>query len=155
MALFGWVACMFWLSEAGARLPLVAIALVLVVWAVVRFGVAMAAGAIAVCSMAATVSFATQRGLLTTISVTEGVNALWGFLLLLAGIGMFLMALLAERDRNLRELAVTAQRYRRLFAHGPHSLWVHDRATGRILMVNEQAIRCYGYSEEEWLASDD
>ncbi|MGO9931456.1 MAG: PAS domain S-box protein [Steroidobacteraceae bacterium] len=152
LALLGWVACTFLLSEGDARCSLVAMALVLLVWAVVRFGVAMAAGAIAVCSMAATVSFATQRGVLATIGVTEGVNALWGFLLLLAGIGLFLTALLAERNRNLRELAATTQRYRRLFAHGPHPLWVQDRATGRILMVNEQAIRRYGYSEHEWLA---
>jgi len=66
--------------------------------------------------------------------------------------GMFLTVLLAERNRTLRELGATAQRYRRLFAHGPHSLWVEDRATGSIIMVNEQAIRHYGYSEDEWLA---
>ena len=31
-------------------------------------------------------------------------------------------------------------------------MWVQDRATGRILMVNEQAMAHYGYSEDEWLA---
>jgi PAS domain S-box-containing protein len=152
LALLGWTACMFMLSEAEARLPLVAMALVLLVWAVVRFGVAMASIATSVCAMAATLSFALQRGVLTTIGVNEGIDTLWGFLALLTVTGMFLTVLLAERNRMLRELAATAQRYRRLFEHDPHPLWVQDAATGRILMVNEQAIRHYGYSESEWLA---
>jgi PAS domain S-box-containing protein len=152
LALLGWVACMFWLNAADARLPLVAMALVLLVWAVVRFGVAMASLASFICAVAATLSFELQRGVLATMSVTEGIDTLWGFLMLLAGIGMFLTALIAERNRTVRELAATAQRYRRLFSHGPHPLWVQDRVTGQILMVNEQAIKHYGYSEDEWLA---
>lgn len=151
LALFGWLACMFMLSEAEARLPLVAMALVLLVWAVVRFGVAMASIATSVCAMAATLSFALQRGVLTTISVNEGVATLWDFLALLTVTGMFLTVLLAERNRTLHELAAAAQRHRRLFAHGLHPMWVQDHATGRILIVNEEAIRHYGYSEQEWL----
>jgi PAS domain S-box-containing protein len=152
MGLLGWVAGMFALGEVGARLPLVATALVLLVWAAVRFGAAMASLAMSVCAMAATTSFALQRGALSSINVKEGITTLWGFLGLLTVTGMFLSALLAERNRTLQKLAATAQRYRRLFAHGPHPLWVQDRATGQILMVNEQAIRHYGYSESEWLA---
>jgi PAS domain S-box-containing protein len=152
IGLFGWAALLFMLDEAGGRLPFVAMALVLVVWAVVRFGVAMASIASSVCAMAATISFALQRGVLRSIGVNEGIETLWGFLLLLTVTGMFLTVLLAERNRTVRELAATAQRYRRLFAHGPHSLWVEDRATGSIIMVNDQAIRHYGYSEDEWLA---
>jgi PAS domain S-box-containing protein len=151
VGLLGWVAAMFMLSEVGARLPLVAMALVLLIWAAVRFGVAMASLAISVCGMAAATSFALQRGALSSINVNEGIATLWGFLGVLTVTGMFLTALLAERNRNLQQLAATTQRYRRLFAHGPHPLWVQDRTTGRILMVNEQAIRHYGYSEREWL----
>jgi PAS domain S-box-containing protein len=152
VGLLGWVASMFALNEVGARLPLVAMALVLLVWAAVRFGAAMASLAMSVCAMAATTSFALQLGALSSINVNEGIAALWGFLGLLTVTGMFLTALLAERNRTLRKLAATTQRYRRLFAHGPHPLWVQDRTTGQILMVNEQAIRHYGYSEGEWLA---
>ena len=152
LALLGWVACMFMLSEVAVRLPLVAMAMVLLVWAVVRFGVAMASFAISVCAMSATVSFALQQGVLSTIGVDEGIDTLWGFLALLTVTGMFLTVLLAERNRTLRELAATAQRHRRLFEHDPHPLWVQDAATGRILMVNEEAIRHYGYSEREWLS---
>jgi PAS domain S-box-containing protein len=152
VGLLGWVAGMFVLSEVGARLPLVALALVLLVWAAVRFGVAMASLAMSVCAMAATTSFALQRGALASINVNEGIATLWGFLGVLTVTGMFLTALLAERNRTLQNLAATAQRYRRLFAHGPHPLWLQDRTTGQILMVNEQAIRHYGYSEGDWLA---
>ncbi len=152
LALLGWVACMLMLSEIAARLPLVAMALMLLVWAVVRFGVAMACFAISVCAMSASVSFAIQRGVLTTIGVDGGIDTLWGFLALLTITGMFLTVLLAERNRTLRELAATALRHRRLFEHDPHPLWVEDAATGRILMVNDQAIRHYGYTEKEWLA---
>jgi PAS domain S-box-containing protein len=150
-ALLGWALCVVMLNEAGARWPLVAMALMLLVWAVVRFGVALAAAAIAVCSLAATFSFALQRGVLVTIGANEGIDALWGFLLLLAVIGMFLMVLLAERNRTLQQLNATAQRYQHMFALGPHPLWVQDSVTGRIIMVNSRAIRHYGYSEPEWL----
>jgi PAS domain S-box-containing protein len=147
LALLGWVACMFMLSAAEVRLPLVAMALVLLVWAVVRFGVAMASIVTSVCAMAAALSFALQRGVLATIGVDEGIDTLWGFLALLIVTGMFLTVLLAERNRRLHELAAAAERHRRLFDDGPHPMWVQDRATGRILMANAQAIRHYGYSE--------
>jgi hypothetical protein len=101
------------------------------------------------------VSFASRRGVLGSIGLNEGIDALWSFLLLLAGIGMFMTALLAERNRRLRELTATAQRARRLFERDPHPLWVQDRDTGRILMVNERAVSHYGYSEKEWLALTD
>jgi len=152
LILLGWVASLFLLHTAEARLPLVAVALMLLVWAVVRFGVASASIAISVCTMASTLSFALQRGVLTTTDLNEGVDSLWGFLSLLAGIGMFLMSLLAERNRTLQRLAATATRARRLFECDPHPLWVQERATGRIVMVNEEAIHHYGYSEAEWLA---
>ncbi len=152
LALLGWVTCMFVLRDAEARLPLVAMALVLLVWAVVRFGVAMASIVTSVCAMAATLSFVLQRGVLATVGVNEGIDTLWDFLALLTVTGMFLTALLAERNRTLHELDAAAQRHRRLFADGPHPMWVQDRATGRILMVNERAIIHYGYSEDEWSA---
>ncbi len=152
LALLGWVIGMFMLSEVAVRLPLVTMAMVLLVWAVVRFGVAMACFAISVCAMSATVSFALQHGVLSTIGVDGGIDTLWGFLALLTITGMFLTVLLAERNRTLRDLAATALRHRLLFEHDPYPLWVQDSATGRILMVNDQAIRHYGYTENEWLA---
>jgi PAS domain S-box-containing protein len=151
VALLGWVGCMFMLHEVAARLPLVAVALLLLVWAVVRFGVAMASVATCVCAISATLSFMLQRGVLTTVGVDEGIETLWGFLALLTITGLFLTGLLAERNRTLLELDALARRYRRLFARDPHPLWLQDLESGRILMVNEAAIRHYGYTEAEWL----
>ncbi|MGA2706997.1 MAG: PAS domain S-box protein [Steroidobacteraceae bacterium] len=151
VALLGWAICMLSLNEVGAAWPLLTMALALLVWAVMRFGVAMASAAISVCALVATLSYALQHGVLISSATGDGIGTLWWFLLLLTVTGMFLTALLSERNRTLAELFSMARRYRGLFEHDPHPLWVEDFASGQILMVNEQAIRHYGYSKSEWL----
>ncbi len=42
-------------------------------------------------------------------------------------------------------------RFKRLFDHHPHAMWVYDVATLRFLVVNRAAVAIYGYSEEEFL----
>jgi diguanylate cyclase (GGDEF)-like protein/PAS domain S-box-containing protein len=42
-------------------------------------------------------------------------------------------------------------RFKRLFDHHPHPMWVYDLASLRFMVVNLAAIRQYGYSEEEFL----
>ncbi len=42
--------------------------------------------------------------------------------------------------------------YRLLFELSPRPTWVFDRATRRILLVNDAAIQMYGWSREEFLA---
>ena len=152
LALLGWMAGMFLLDDAGARWPLATLALMLLIWAVGRFGVAWAFATSFACATAATVSFALQRGVLATMGAHEGVSALWSFLALLTVTGMFLTALLAERNRIRDQVARSATRYQRLFDSDPHPLWVQERDSGRIVMVNEQAVRHYGYTRSEWLA---
>ncbi|HEX8960397.1 MAG TPA: EAL domain-containing protein [Geobacteraceae bacterium] len=44
------------------------------------------------------------------------------------------------------------QRYRLLFQGNPQPTWVYDLTTLRILDVNDEAVRHYGYSREEFLA---
>jgi PAS domain S-box-containing protein len=148
----GWIAALLALDDPGARWPLVSAALALLLWAAVRFGVAWAAASTLACAIAATLSFAHQVGALRSGDVDEGISALWAFLALLVVTGSVLTALLAERNRTVAELAASAERYRRLFEHDPHPLWVEDRATGRVRMANAEAVRRYGYREEEWLA---
>ena len=153
LAIVGWICAIFLISDSAVRQPLLALALTLLIWAAVRFGVALASAATFACAMAATIGFAMQRGALSAVGVHEGVAAVWSFLSLLTIIGMFVTALLAERNRTTSELNATAERYRRLFQSDPYPLWVEDTGTGRILMVNDRAIRHYGYSREEWLAT--
>ncbi len=42
--------------------------------------------------------------------------------------------------------------FRALFDHSPLPQWIFDRETLRFLAVNEQAVRAYGWSREEFLA---
>jgi len=52
-------------------------------------------------------------------------------------------------DQALRE---SEERYRRLFAHNPHPMWVFDIETLAFLEVNDAAVVHYGYSREEFLS---
>ncbi len=56
------------------------------------------------------------------------------------------------RDRAEEELRSSEERYRLLFNANPHPMWVYDRQTLRFLMVNDAAIRHYGYSLKEFLS---
>jgi PAS domain S-box-containing protein len=57
----------------------------------------------------------------------------------------------ARRNGEERLRAGEAQ-YKLLFDRNPQPLWVYDRATLRILAVNDTAVANYGYSREEFLA---
>jgi PAS domain S-box-containing protein len=49
-------------------------------------------------------------------------------------------------------MSLDADIYRELFAVDPRPMWLFERQTRRFLLVNEAAIRDYGWSREEWLA---
>src|ERR1700737_645616 len=62
---------------------------------------------------------------------------------------------IASRDvtvqtRMLEALRASEERYRLLFESSPQPMWVFDRESLRFLAVNEAAVRCYGYSREEF-----
>jgi two-component system cell cycle sensor histidine kinase/response regulator CckA len=59
----------------------------------------------------------------------------------------------AQRLFN-QALEESEHRYRLLFDNNPQSMWVYDRETLAFLMVNETAVRSYGYSREEFLQMD-
>jgi PAS domain S-box-containing protein len=134
-----------------ALLALLALALVLVVWAASRFGVAFASAGTLAFSMAATVGFGLQLGAFAGIGGREGVEVVWGFIGLLAGSGLFLTPLLGGRARAQLRLGASVERYRRLFLANPSPMWAEDFDTGRILIVNDAAVRAYGYSEDAFL----
>jgi PAS domain-containing protein len=52
------------------------------------------------------------------------------------------------------DLLVTqgAERYRAMFDDNPMPMWIYDRETLAFVVVNEAAIRHYGYSRQEFLA---
>ena len=147
----GWLAAAFMLPGLAPRVALLALALVLVVWAALRFGVAVASAGTLVFSTGATIGFGLQLGAFAGIAGRENVEVAWGFIGLLAGAGLFLTPLLAGRARAQRRLLASVERYRRLFFANPSPMWAEDLATGRILLVNAAAVRTYGYSEEAFL----
>ena len=71
---------------------------------------------------------------------------------------------LEENERKARELEATQERLRiedikkrhasfqLLFVSNPVSMWVHDANTGRIIAVNDAAVKHYGYNREEFLS---
>jgi PAS domain S-box-containing protein len=56
----------------------------------------------------------------------------------------------AARRRAEAELRASAVRYRELFDSSPLPMWVYDVDTLRFLMVNDAALRRYGYTREEF-----
>jgi two-component system sensor kinase FixL len=67
-------------------------------------------------------------------------------------VSLVITSLLAERDREGLERLLAEQRYVQIFDGSPQSLWVHDPHTLAFLLVNEAAVRQYGWSREEFLA---
>jgi two-component system, cell cycle sensor histidine kinase and response regulator CckA len=55
---------------------------------------------------------------------------------------------LTERDDLLRE---SEAQYRLIFDKNPHPMWIFDPTTLGFLEVNDQAVRHYGYTREEFL----
>jgi len=146
-----WLVAALRVPDAALRLPLLAGALMLVVWAAVRLGVTVASAGTLTFSIAATIGFGLQLGVFAGVGGREGIEVQWGFIGLLTGTGLFLIALLSGREHARRQLAASAQRYRHLFVANPSPMWALDLASGRILVVNDAAVRAYGYPEEAFL----
>jgi len=130
-----------WHVPAGVAAELV------VAWAAIRFGAPLAALATLAFSMATSISFIGDRGILEA-ATGAGVADVWSFIAQLALLGMFIASLLAERDAASGRQAASEARYRTLFDSNPQPLWVHDPTSQRILIANAAAVRHYGYTHE-------
>ncbi len=56
-----------------------------------------------------------------------------------------------ERNRQMADTKRNMERYRLLFDHNPTPMWAVEQETMKFLMVNDAAIKHYGYSREEFL----
>lgn len=57
-----------------------------------------------------------------------------------------------ERKKNLDILRESEERYKYLFENSPIPMWAYDVETLQFIMVNEAAVKHYGYSKEEFLS---
>lgn len=58
---------------------------------------------------------------------------------------------ITRRKQVQASLEASEASYRYLFDHGPEPMWLHDEETHGFLIVNDAAVRHYGYSREEFL----
>ena len=56
-----------------------------------------------------------------------------------------------DNFRDVTERMESEEKYRKIFNLSPLPKWIYDLDTLRILEVNEEAVRHYGYSHEEFL----
>ncbi len=150
LVLAGWAIAAFLPLPWIAGLPLCLVALVLVTWSAMRFGAAAASVVPLALAFIASAAFIARRGPLQA-RPQDAIWAVWTFILIMSVLGMLITLLLAERDAAYRRQALSETRYRVLFNSSPLPLWVYDPATSRILMVNEAAVRLYGYPREEFI----
>jgi PAS domain S-box-containing protein len=136
----------------GVGRPLIVMfALVLSVVGAIRFGLVVAAfGGLAI-SVVAGLSVAYGRGIFVRRDELAGLATIWSLSAALTGVNLIITALLAERDRAGMEGLRAEQRYAQIFDGSPQPLWVHDPHTLSFLLVNEAAVRQYGWSREEFL----
>jgi PAS domain S-box-containing protein len=140
------------LDDAGVGRPLVVMfALLLVVVAAIRFGLVVAAFSALVISASSGLSFAFGRGVFGHLGEPAGLATIWSFSAALTSMSLIITALLAERDRAGLERLRAEHRYAQIFDGSPQSLWVHDPDTLEFLLVNEAAVRQYGWSREDFL----
>jgi PAS domain S-box-containing protein len=141
-----------WIDAADVARPLLVIfALLLVVVGAIRFGLVVAAFGALVISAASGLSFAFGSGVFGQLDQVAGLATIWSFSAALTGESLIITALLAERDRAGLERLRAEHRYAQLFDGNPQPLWVHDPDTLEFLLVNEAAVRQYGWSREEFL----
>lgn len=149
LLLIGLVAAMvvgpgIWSAYPDARAPILLVSTVLVVAICLRSGLVPAAAAGLILTGAAVLCMAFDVGVMRGIGPFPGLVTLWTYMCAMSLPVLLLTWLLAQRRRLER-------RYQQLFEACPQSLWVHDLATQRFLVVNAACERQYGYSRDELL----
>jgi PAS domain S-box-containing protein len=141
------------LAPGALGRPLIVVfAFILVVVSAMRFGLVLAAGASFVISTMTAISAAFSIGAFAELNQLQGLVTIWSFIASLSGLSIIITALLGERDAAGNEALRAEQRYAQIFNGSPQPLWVHARDSLRFLLVNDAAIRQYGWSRDELLS---
>ena len=112
---------------------------------------ASAAGAF-VLSLIDRLSFAFRIGAFGRLEELPGLVLVWTFVAGLNFVYLSITALLTQRDGAAQARLQAEHRYAQIFEGSPQPIWVHQRSTLRFLMVNEAALRQYGWSREQMLS---
>ncbi len=139
-------------SAQSTRPPIMVFAVLLVVVGTIRFGLVAAASASLALSVLTAYCVAFNRGAFSRFSELEGLILIWSYSAVLTGLTLIITALLAERDSAGLDRLRAEQRYAQIFDGSPQPIWVHDRSSLRFLMINEAAVRQYGWSRNEILS---
>lgn len=140
------VAPRIWPEFPFARAPILLASTVLVGAVCLRYGLVPAAAAGLILTGTAVLCMAFDLGVMRGIGDFPGHVTLWTYMCAMSLPVLLLTWLLAQQQRLER-------RYEQLFDACPQSLWVHDLATLRFLVVNTACERQYGYSRAELLQS--
>jgi len=133
--------------------PLIVLSsIILIVISAIRFGLVLAASASFVISTMTALSVAFSIGAFAEFNQLQGLVTIWSFIASLSGLSLIITSLLGERDSASLEVLRAEQRYAQIFNGSPHPQWVHARDSLRFLLVNDAAVRQYGWSREELLS---
>jgi len=133
--------------------PLIVVfAIFLVVIGAIRLGLVLSAGASFAISIMTAISAAFSIGAFAEFNQLQGLVTTWSLIASLSGLSLIITALLGERDSASLEVLRAEQRYAQIFNGSPQPLWVHARDTLRFLLVNDAAVRQYGWNREELLS---
>jgi len=139
-------------DRSGVGRPLVVtLAFFTIVVGAIRLGLVVAALGSLLMSVTAGVSFALSQGVFGRHELLAGLASVWSFSAALPCVSLVITSLLAERDREGLERLRAEKRYEQIFDGNPQPLWVHDPHTLDFLLVNEAAVRQYGWSRKEFL----
>jgi PAS domain S-box-containing protein len=141
------------LDAGGVARPLIVmLGLLLVVVGAIHFGLVIAAFGAFVISMVCGLGFIFGHGVFGGLDHFAGLATIWTLGAALTAMNLIITALLAERDRAGLQRLRAEHRYAQIFDGSPQPLWVHDPQTLAFLLVNEAAVRQYGWSREEFLS---
>jgi PAS domain S-box-containing protein len=141
------------LSSGTLGRPLIVVyANILIVIGTIRFGLLPAAGASIAISIMTAISAAFSIGAFGQYNQLQSLVTVWSFIASLSGLSLIITALLGERDSASLEVLRAEQRYAQIFNGSPQPLWVHARDSLRFLLVNDAAVRQYGWTREELLS---
>jgi PAS domain S-box-containing protein len=135
-----------------ARPLIVVFALILIVISAIRFGLVLAASASFAISTVTAISAAFSIGAFAEVNQLQGLVTIWSFIASLSGLSLIITALLGERDSASLEVLRAERRYAQIFNGSPQPSWVHARDSLRFLLVNDAAVRQYGWTRDELLS---